>query len=240
MRWSYLGIGCLLLACSCARTVRRPIDLPGVMLWAWQRPEDLRFIDTNSAGVAYLAGTARIRADGISTFEPRLQPLRVKPGTATLAVVRIESAPRHLGVETAPILDSVRRIATTPGIRGVQIDFDARESERAFYLSLLATLQAQLPVPVSVTALASWCEGDRWLEQSAIAEAVPMFFRMGPGEARNMTVASGVCGSSIGLSTDEPWPVHRPATAKRVYLFHPRAWDQDAYRDALQKIGDWK
>jgi hypothetical protein len=210
------------------------------MLWAWQRAEDLRFIDSQSTGVAYLAGTARIRANGTSAFEPRLQPMRVPPGTALLALVRIESATRHASAETAPLIEMVRQISRAPGVLGVQIDFDARASEHEFYLSLLSGLRSRLSIPVSVTALASWCDGDQWLEHSAIVEAVPMFFRMGTGEARNMIVATGVCRSSIGLSMDEPWPAHRPAGIQRIYLFSPRAWSADVYSLAIQKIGAWK
>jgi len=54
-------------------------------------------------------------------------------------------------------------------------------SERDFYRALLQDLRAQLPdnVPLSMTALASFCIGDRWLEGLPVDEAVPMIFRMG-------------------------------------------------------------
>ena len=39
------------------------VDLPPLMLWAWDRNDDLRFIDTGDTGVALLAaigtGTAK-------------------------------------------------------------------------------------------------------------------------------------------------------------------------------------
>lgn len=230
----------LLMECSCASRFERGLNLPDVMLWAWQRPEDLRFLDTRTTGVAYLAGTARISPNGWLRFEPRLQPLKIKPGTPMLAVVRVESPAQHAGVETAALLQSLSEIARTPGIRGLQVDFDARASERQFYLSLLNGLQARLSIPIGVTALASWCNGDRWLEQAKIAEAVPMFFRMGKDERHNMEITSPACSGSIGLSLDEAWPSHRPPTVNRVYLFSPRPWDANAYRSAIQRIGDWK
>ena len=82
------------------------MTLPRVMLWAWERPEDLRSIDPHTTGVAFLAGTVEIRAlnagtagseAGVASVEatvvlhPRLQPLLVPPGTALMAVVRVET-----------------------------------------------------------------------------------------------------------------------------------------------------
>ena len=61
------------------------------MLWAWERPEDLRFIDTDRVGVAFLAATAILRGDTVVP-RPRMQPLQVPPGTTLKAVVRVEVA----------------------------------------------------------------------------------------------------------------------------------------------------
>jgi len=240
MRIAIIFVTALMMSGSFACRTHASFELPGVMLWAWQRPEDLRFIDTRTTGVAYLAGTARIAPDGVVEFEPRLQLLKVPASTGLLAVVRIEDSSAHAGMQTASLLESIKQVVRAPGIRGLQIDFDARVSERRFYRSLLDTLKEQSPVPVGVTALASWCEGDRWLDDTGVAEAVPMFFRMGKDETRNMNVLSRVCRSSVGLSMDEPWPLHRPSGVKRIYLFSPRAWDRDVYFQALQRIRDWK
>ncbi len=230
----------LLLNCSREHRSRPAFELPSVMLWAWQRAENLSFIDTHTTGVAYLAGTVRIPQNGFPGFEPRLQPLDIQAGTPLLAVVRIESAASNPGAQLAPLVQALKQVIQQPGIRGLQIDFDARASERASYLSLLNALRRESPVPVGVTALASWCEGDRWLENADIAEAVPMFFRMGKGETHNMRVTVSSCVSSIGLSTDEPWPVRRPAGVQRIYVFNPRAWNRDVYSRTLRRIENWK
>jgi hypothetical protein len=240
MRAAIVVLPILMIGCSCEDRSRAGFELPGVMLWAWQRAEDLRFIDTHATGVAYLAGTVQISQNGFPEFEPRLQPLSLQPGTPLLAVVRIESAASHRPAQIEPLVLALSQIEHQHGVRGLQIDFDARVSERAFYLALLHALQTQSPVPVGVTALASWCQGDRWLEHRDIAEAVPMFFRMGQGETRNMQVTDRLCASSIGLSTDEPWPVHRPPGLQRIYVFSPRAWNRDKYSRALQRIENWK
>src|SRR5579884_1511294 len=170
--------------CTCGG--RQDLHLPGLMLWAWQRSEDLRFIDIRTTGVAYLAGTAGVTAHGEATFEPRLQPLKVPAGASMLAVVRLEGVPP--GGERA-LIQNIQQVVRAPGVRGLQIDFDATLSQRVFYQRLLRQLRSELPVPVGVTALASWCDGDRWLDEAHVVEAVPMFFRMGKQETRNMQIA---------------------------------------------------
>jgi hypothetical protein len=240
MRAAIVVLTILMIDCSCEYRSRPAFELPGVMLWAWQRAENLSFIDTHTTGVAYLAGTAQILPNGFPRFEPRLQPLKLQPGTPVLAVVRFESAAPHAQSQIAPFVQCLSQVVHQPAIRGLQIDFDARVSERAFYLSLLHALKTQSPVPVGVTALASWCDGDRWLDHAEIAEAVPMFFRMGQDETHNMQVTSSLCASSIGLSTDEPWPLHRTPGLKRIYVFSPRAWNREMYSRALQRIETWR
>src|ERR1700682_2345616 len=64
------------------RPQRDPMpQLPRIMLWAWERPEKLDFINSREIGVAFLARTIRIHG-GLVTVRPRLQPLVVAPGTA--------------------------------------------------------------------------------------------------------------------------------------------------------------
>lgn len=240
MRSVIVVVIALLAGGSCSCRAHRSFELPGVMLWAWQRVEDLRFIDTQTTGVAYLAGTGRILANGFPEFEPRMQPLKIAPGTSLLAVVRIESVARA-GREQARLLaQSLRPVVDTPDIRGLQIDFDARASERGFYRWLLAAVEAEAPVPVGVTALASWCNGDRWLDGSGVVEAVPMLFRMGRGEPLHARITAPVCGSSIGLSMDESWPAHRPPGVRRIYLFNPRAWNLESYSRVRERLENWK
>src|ERR1017187_8771753 len=115
------------------------------MLWAWERPGDLRNLP-ETAGVAFLAATISIRQSGVHVI-PRFQPLRLSPGVYRMAVVRIEPEPSlpELSATLIPtvlnaIADTVR--ATRPD--AVQVDFDARVSERPFYAALLRQLRAHL------------------------------------------------------------------------------------------------
>jgi len=258
-------------------------SLPNLFFWAWERPEDLRFLEHKNAGVAFLAKTIYIptadedpgKATGGSIrVRPRLQPLRVAPGTPLIAVVRIEtragrqpayfladtrSSPRaaFTALQQQRAGAEIADLASLPNVRAIQIDFDATVSERAFYSALLSDVRAKLPssIPLSITALASWCIGDPWLEQlppGMIDEAVPMLFRMGLDTANVAKfLRSGnkfvvpACQTSLGLSTDEPLshalldsdlvPGIGVTRNKRIYVFAPRAWTQPAADAVLQE-----
>jgi hypothetical protein len=167
---------------------RRPSDgLPRLVLWAWERPEDLRQLDAG-IGVAFLAQTVTISGDHFAVH-PRLQPLRVRAANPLIAVTRIEtggSGPAGLtGAAVDAIASTITRTVTRPRVRAAQIDFDATVSERDFYRALIDRVRRRLnpSMPLSITALASWCVGDDWLDGLPIDEAVPMLFRMGPVNA---------------------------------------------------------
>src|SRR6185436_7563793 len=64
-------------------------SLPPVILWAWERPENLTFLNPQKTGVAFLAKTITLR-DGKTIVKPRLQPLQLARDTKLIAVVRVE------------------------------------------------------------------------------------------------------------------------------------------------------
>ncbi|HEV2708071.1 MAG TPA: DUF3142 domain-containing protein [Pyrinomonadaceae bacterium] len=220
----------------------RMADFPSVFLWAWERPEKFDFIDTRQTGVAYLARTLYLRGERV-VVRPRLQPLEVPAGTRLVAVARIEvdrDAPPSLSA--AQLRETVEAVAGAVrgrAVSAVQIDFDARVSEREFYRELLSALRRELPdsTALSMTALASWCTHERWLADLPVDEVVPMFFRMGADSRRvdgflraGEEFAAGVCRTSAGVSTDEPVST-LPAQNRRLYVFNPRSWtraDSDA------------
>src|SRR4029077_16486407 len=126
----------------------RVTALPPVMLWAWERPEDLSSIDPAQAGVAFLARTVFHTGDSVSV-RPRLQPLSVPPRTALLAVVRIQSSRRAAASlslnQREQAAHAIAFAADLPGLSGLQIDFDATASERVFYRGLLAEVRRKIP-----------------------------------------------------------------------------------------------
>lgn len=241
-----LGVALLLTAYKArenSKHERSKIDFPSVMLWAWERPEDLSFIDPSKTGVAFLAKT--IRLQGANFLDrPRLQSLKVGPDTPLVAVTRIEVdhhqpfAPSSTTlIETAQSVADTARLAR---VSMVQVDFDAVVSERRFYRDLLKEIRSRLPssTRLSITALASWCEGDNWLSDLPIDEAVPMFFRMGVEKTNfadrvktGTAVLNQPCKSAAGISTDEPvgWP-----RGRRVYLFNPNPWTKEEFEKAME------
>lgn len=223
--------------------------VPSLVLWAWERPEDLRFLDPTKAGVAFLAGTVRLGAKGMS-YRPRLQPLQVARETRLVAVVRIETAAGvALDHETATrVARGIAQTGRLPSVVGVQVDFDATASERAFYRELLVELRQQLPasMPISITALTSWCIGDRWMTGLLIDEATPMLFRMGVGQAEVTNwMRSGhdfreaVCRTSLGVSLDEPRLPPLP-TGRRLYVFSPTPWTERSLQTLLGELNSWR
>lgn len=221
--------------------------LPSTILWAWERPEQLDYIDPKRVAVAFLAKTIYLRGDD-AVSRPRLQPLSVPNGAPVIAVARIESErTEQVGPATLSpqqMKDTAREISklgNLPNVVMVQVDFDATVTERAFYRSLLTELRGQLPESalLSITALASWCKGDNWLDDLPIDEAVPMLFRMGVERKQFLSqLAAGEgfsakrCQASVGISTDEP--LAQLPRAQRVYVFNPKSWSVSQVNKILE------
>jgi hypothetical protein len=215
------------------RDGRRMAPLPRRTLWVWERPEDLRGVDASTTAIAYLDQTILLGATVES--RPRVQPVIYATGATLIPVVRVETlAGAKLDDDAerrviALLLRSTRR----PGIAALQIDFDATRSQRGFYRDVLRGLRRQMPasLPLSMTALASWCSYDDWIGTLPVDEAVPMFFRMEPDRRRAWAelpafrVHEPLCMQSVGVSTREPWP--QAVEGKRVYIFADGGWQND-------------
>lgn len=231
---------------SCSKTKvenRNRIDensFPQTILWAWERPEDLEFLDPRQFAVAFLAQTLVLKGDEV-VFKPRHQPLKVRPETRLIAVTRIESQ-KTTGVPTAlsstqreKLVGLVLKTRELKNVSAIQIDFDATTSEREFYRTFLHDLRAKLPdnVPLSMTALASFCVGDRWLQDLPVDEAIPMIFRMGTDDhviksflANGNDFKEPICRRSYGIAVDEPLQMTF-GRSRRQYIFNVRAWTKE-------------
>jgi hypothetical protein len=221
-------------------------QLPRRTLWVWERPEDLRGLDKSTTAIAYLDQTVfvGIRVDS----RPRSQPMTYPTGTVLIPVVRIEATPNaKLDADAERRVSAfLLRSAQRPGIAALQIDFDATRSQRTFYRNVLWQLRQQMPatLPLSMTALASWCSYDDWIGTLPVDEAVPMFFRMEPDRRRAWAglpafrVREPLCMRSVGVSTyepgREPWP--QGTEGKRVYIFADRGWKDDFALLAQRKL----
>src|SRR5262245_62251619 len=245
-----IGLGAWILAVTIIAMVMIAIHhrgggvRPRVVLWSWERPDNLEFINPREIAVAFLARTIRLRADE-TIVKPRLQPLRFPRGSELIAVARIETegaALSHTQLETT--VSAINQLARQSNVGAIQIDFDAKESERLFYREMLQTLRQSLPskMRLSITALASWCIHDDWLTGLPINEAVPMLFRLGVehNEVRSYLAAGkafrcSLCQNSLGVSTDEPFP-HLPARrVDSIYVFNPQPWSAVSVNKVLKE-----
>ena len=207
--------------------------LPRWTLWVWERAEDLRGMDASTTAIAYLDQTICI-GEAVHS-QPRMQPLVYPTRSVLIAVVRIEApAGAKLDDETEKqVVAFLLRSTHRSDIAALQIDFDATRSQRRFYSDVLREVRQQMPasLPLSMTALASWCSYDDWIGTLPVDEAVPMFFRMEPDRRRAWAglpafrIREPLCLHSVGVSTHEAWP--QEAVGKRMYIFADRGWHSD-------------
>jgi hypothetical protein len=235
----FLCFALCLASCKNQNQIRQNSEMPPKILWAWERKEDLRFIDTNEIGVAFLAQVLFLQNEEI-IYKPRRQPLEIAPETYLIAVTRIETSkeggrrPPFSPSQVEKIVNLVKNTLERPNVRAVQIDFDAVGSERKFYRELMTKLKNRLPdnTPLTMTALASWCVGDAWFNDFPVDEAVPMAFEMGADSDRIRSfLADGndwrepLCRGSYGVSVDEPLNVEFKSN-RRFFYFKSEAWEK--------------
>lgn len=244
-RVSALLLIALFIACGPKNTVnpRLSNEMPSKIIWAWERPEDLRFLDPKDFGVAFLAQTIFLEKEGVSP-KPRRQPLDVAPGTYMIAVTRIET---NKDSSKRPSLDAemvskvaalIKNTLDLPDVKGIQIDFDAVVSERAFYRLLINDARKQTPdgVTLTMTSLASWCTGDAWFNDFPVDEAVPMAFQMGADSEKIKTYLrigndwqEPLCRGSYGISLEEG-KLNGMKDGRRMYYFKNTAWTSESVR----------
>jgi hypothetical protein len=232
----------LFAACRSKNQVNAKLnaEMPQKIVWAWERAEDLRFLDAEKVGVAFLAQTLILQQDEV-VFRPRRQPLELAPNSYVIAVTRIEilkentKRPELSAGQRKKIVDLIKKTLALPNVKAIQTDFDVRLSERAFYRALVNDLKKELPenTPLTITSLASWCVGDSWFNDFPIDEAVPMAFEMGADAERIRDfLAKGndwnepLCRGSYGISIDDPLINVDFKPNRRFYYFKSKAWEK--------------
>ena len=206
-----------------------------LVLWAWERPEDLRFAGDGVA-VAVLAGTVLLSGED-AVARPRLQPARVSPAQTVIGTVHVEIDRRRplawTAAQRGTAAAAILSLMANPRFGELQVDFEVRASERGVLLDVLRDVRAGLPPGrmLSMTALASWCDTERWLGEAPVDDVVPMLFRMGPGGAalQRRLAAGGAfgdphCGRSLGVAVDTP--LAGLPDRRRIFLFDPAPWTQ--------------
>lgn len=228
-----------------------------VTLWAWERNEDLSFIDPKTTEVAYFAGKVYIRGQCVS-FRPRKQSLILPPNTKVTPVFRIETIRTghalppsdYSAVNAADAI--AKQVLKTAKERTwsneVQIDYDAVDDERVYYKSLLKQLKKKLPpkTKLSITALASWLLDDRWLTSGDADKAVAMLFSMGRSKdeiisllkSRSLDSGAGL-QVAIGISVNEKRTNRQLIEsgvlkkAQSIYIFNSRPWTERQFRSFI-------
>ncbi len=223
------------------------LEGPRLIFWAWEEAEDLRFLDPKTDGVAFLASSVELLPDA-TNVQSRTQPLNLPYGMQHIAVVRIRShADRPASLSTQQLNEALQTLVSLtkrPNVSALQISYDARSPERAFYTNLLTELRRQLgpAYPISITAPASWCISDRWIRDLPVNEAVPMLFSMGQDEAvirqylsTTNTFPEPLCRGSLGIATGEWWP--DPIRSRtRVYVLNQAPWTRESVENFRSRI----
>ncbi len=223
----------------------QPQAKTSIVLWAWERPEDLSYAAAGSE-IAFVAATIRLSGDK-ALLRYRSQALRLPPDATLIAVIHVDFE-RNLALDDkqrTAFVDAVLRGLANLEPTMVQIDYEAPPSQQAFYAATLKDLRARLPAKMrlSITALASWCMYENWTAALPIDEIVPMLFRMGRGSAAEYRIDGGGdfrqpnCRTALGVSTDEKRR-HLPS-GRRVYVFNPHSWNAQSYAAVLQEALSW-
>jgi hypothetical protein len=201
-------------------------------LWVWQRDEDLSFLETDAASIALWIATITVDQRGVEVAA-RASSVLYPSDARVQAVVRLEIAPGFEGEALESVSEAIGDLIDPLAVDELQIDFDARVSQRDFYRQLIDALRIRLPAhSLSITALASWCYGDPWIADLPIAAAVPMYFRMGEDAGQighylssGRQIPATICRDNAGHSLDEP---EVPAArAQRIFVFSPEPWNEN-------------
>lgn len=204
--------------------------------WLWKDASVPAF---SRAAVAVVDRHVWLAGDKV-LVRPGARPRALAKGTTVIPVVHVEIDVLHPPASLRPaaptILDAMRAAARASTSGWVQLDLEARPSQRANYRELVRTIRAALPqkIKLSVTALAWWCRSGAWLDGLAANEVVPMFFRMGRDNAALRGIVAGrpavlhpLCrAGSAGFSRQEAFPPDVAARYGRTYWFDETGWKE--------------
>lgn len=215
-----MRIGAMLIAWSVGAAEASTVE-PREYWWYWDRPADVLPAPAPGVGVALVVEHVLLSGDQV-VVRHRRSALPLPQGVVVMPVVHVEVDPARpfagIAAQRAALVTLFVDTAQRSPSAWVQLDFEARLSQRAFWQQAVVDIRAALPdeVRLSVTALASWCYGDRWLADVPADEIVPMYFRLGRARADLIRRSAGGpaeprCATAHGVADDEPaWPVALP------------------------------
>lgn len=207
---------------------------PERIAWVW---DNARIPPWSQAHAAVLVRHVWLTGDEVRTRSRADRPA-MGPATRVTPVVHVEVStvrpPVISAHARAAILDAMQHAAAHSSSGWVQLDMEARPSQREDWLALVRDIRAALPpgMRLSVTALAWWCRSGAWLDTLAADEVVPMLFRMGrDGPAlrtlwleRPQRLHLRCRAGALGTGTPEPLPDAVTARYARVYAFDAARW----------------
>lgn len=230
------------------------MDAPNELtLWSWESNDDLRFVDA-PVRIAKYQGTI-ILGRNTARLMRRRNTLRMPPQAIHFPVYRIELAHTDepatqdaFMVAKEIILAELKRQAAP----NLQIDFDAKQNDRPAYLRFLNDLRKAIPkdCKLSITALASWCLKDKWLQSASIDETVAMLFSMGKGKSEALSAlantplnSGGSSTQAIGISINEETANARikqmgflSVSKFPIYAFSSTGWTKERYEKLLNLV----
>lgn len=236
----------LLVFLNFCELINKNYHSPKFILWAWERNENLNFIDSKKVGIAYLSLTIQIKKDKIIK-RPRLNLISFPSDTYTFPVIRIEATNIELSRLDKDLISQITidiyNLTLSRGIKKIQIDFEVTKSQRGFYKALLADLRKKIipRIEISITGLASWCFDDNWIQNLEVEEVVPMLFDLGYDKNvfinkinRGEYFTEELCRKAVGISTrqsnfDLPKDLN-------IYIFSPEQWNHKSYETIIQKL----
>ena len=218
---------CALLLCPC--TVRAQ-----AVAWLW----DEALLPAWSAPEAAILQRHILLTGDTARTRPRMRQPAMPAATRVTPVLHVEvstvNPPQNIEASRAMIVQALLDAAAVSTSGWVQLDMEAKPSQREFYRSLVKQLRAALPphIKLSVTALAWWCRSPAWLDGLAADEVVPMFFRMGRDSAdmraiveqSPATLHASCRAGSAGFSPQEPFAPQVAARYHKTYWFDRHAW----------------
>lgn len=214
-----------------------PAALAQQAAWLW---DEARLPVWSTHEAAVLQRHILLSGDDI-LLRPRKRWPALPPATLITPVLHVEvstvNPPTHIESSRAIIVSALLDAAARSSSGWVQLDMEAKPSQRMFYRSLVRDIRAALPsrIKLSVTALAWWCRSPAWLDDLAADEVVPMFFRMGKDSAAMRAVLEqspdtlhpSCRAHSAGFSPQEPFARAVAERYAKNYWFDRYAWKRD-------------
>jgi hypothetical protein len=227
--------------------------LPSIVLWAWEHNDSLSFVDPSKVAVAYYAGTIMLGREN-ATLTSRQNKLDLRGDAVAFPVFRIQNAHSEEPASSESWSAAKRLICEYVQKHGksiIQIDCDAGLHDRHGYKRFLTELKSALPKDscLSITALASWCLADKWLQTVPADETVAMMFSL--GKRRNETISvlardglspGNRAVESLGIAVNEEETTQKVKElgcikrASRIYVFSPLGWTKRRYERVLSDL----